>query len=220
MSEVPPPTRRARKDAPATVGAPPAGEAQPEAPVLPGPSGTTPAIPGSAAAAAASFAAGSGGAGTPGGARAQGAGMPGGVETPAGAGTPTGGGTPVSAGMPITDASAPSPHLDDDPERMATAQLEMAAFGDHLIPYVPPQPPVPRSMAPWALALAILALSASLFTGWLLLLGVGGVIVASTSLRRPHDNRRPAGWALSLAVLSLVFSAGWLIWGFSQLAVV
>jgi hypothetical protein len=124
------------------------------------------------------------------------------------------------AGTPISDASAPSPHADEDPARMATAQLEMAAFGDHLIPYVPPQPPAPRSVAPWALALAVLALTASLFTGWLLFLGVAGVVVASLSLRRPHDGRRVARWALSLAVLSLVFSAGWLTWGFSQLAVV
>lgn len=185
MTEVPPPTRRARKDAPATVGTPAVGGAQQGTPDPSAAAGATPAIPGSATAAAAAFAT-----------------------------------TPRDAGPPMTDASAPSVDVDHDPERMATAQLEMAAFGDHLIPYVPPQPPAPRSMAPWALALAILALTASLFTGWLLLLGVGGVVVASLSLRRPHDSRRAARWALSLALLSLVFSVGWLVWGFSQLAVI
>jgi uncharacterized membrane protein YhdT len=110
--------------------------------------------------------------------------------------------------------------FEDDPERLPTAQLEMAAFGDHLIPYVPPVPPAPPSLAPWALGMAILALLGSLFTGWLVPLGVTGVILATLSLHRPHEARRPAVWALCLAVLSLVFSVGWLVWGFSQLAVV
>lgn len=109
--------------------------------------------------------------------------------------------------------------VDDDPERLPTAQLEMAAFGDHLIPYVPPAPAPPRSLGPWALAVAILALAAALITGWLLPLGVVGTILAAISLRRPHDGRRVAVWALCLSLLAVVFSAGWLIWGFSQLAV-
>lgn len=108
---------------------------------------------------------------------------------------------------------------EDDPERLPTAQLEMAAFGDHLIPYVPPAPKPPPSLAPWALAVAILALAAALITGWLLPLGVVGAILAAISLRRAHDSRRVAGWALSLSLLAVVFSAGWLVWGFSQLAV-
>ncbi|SDO47671.1 hypothetical protein SAMN04487848_1080 [Microbacterium sp. ru370.1] len=108
---------------------------------------------------------------------------------------------------------------DDDPERLPTAQLEMAAFGDHLIPYVPPAPKPPPSLAPWALAVAILALAAALITGWLLPLGVAGAILTAISLRRAHDSRRVAGWALSLSLLAVAFSAGWLVWGFSQLAV-
>ncbi|BFM24446.1 hypothetical protein [Microbacterium sp. che218] len=108
----------------------------------------------------------------------------------------------------------------DDPERLPTAQLEMAAFGDHLIPYVPPAPPTPRSLAPGALAAAILALVASFFTGWLLPLGAVAVILSIVSLRRPHDSTRVGVWSLCLSLLSIVFSAGWLIWGFSQLAVV
>ncbi|WP_139167991.1 hypothetical protein [Microbacterium enclense] len=147
---------------------------------------------------------------------------------PAGLGS-SGTGTPVTpapggTGTPAADASGANASLGapfvDDPERMPTAQLEMAAFGDHLIPYVPPEPPAPRSLAPWALALAILALTASLFTGWLLPLGVVALVASALSLRRPRDSRRVGGWALALAVVSLAFSAGWLIWGFSQLAVV
>ncbi len=218
MTEVPPPTRRTRKDASGSApGAAPSVDGATRAGSDPSsPSAPTPAIPGSAAAAAASYArvpsgAGPGSTGMPAGLGSSGTGTP---------ATPAPGGT----GTPAADASganaSPGAPFVDDPERMPTAQLEMAAFGDHLIPYVPPEPPAPRSLAPWALALAILALTASLFTGWLLPLGVTAVVFSALSLRRPRDSRRVGGWALALAVVSLAFSAGWLIWGFSQLAVV
>ncbi|MDR6690203.1 hypothetical protein J2X55_001102 [Microbacterium sp. 1154] len=120
-----------------------------------------------------------------------------------------------AAGSEVT-----TPEVDDDADgRLPTAQLEMAAFGDHLIPYAPPVPPKPPSVAPWALGVAIIALAAALFTGWLLPIGAVGAVLAIVSLRRAHDSRRVAVWALALAVLSVVFSAGWLIWGFSQLSV-
>jgi hypothetical protein len=124
----------------------------------------------------------------------------------------------LAAALP--EAPAPASNEAADPERLPTAQLEMAAFGDHVIPYVPPAPPPPRSFAPWALAVAVIALLAALFTGWLVPLGVVAAVLALVSLRRPHDSRTLAGWALALALLSVAFSAGWLIWGFSQLAVV
>ncbi|MDT0115988.1 hypothetical protein Q9R20_03210 [Microbacterium sp. PRF11] len=107
----------------------------------------------------------------------------------------------------------------EDDGRLPTAQLEMAAFGDHLIPYVPPVTPTPPSFAPWALTVSIIALAAALFTGWLVPLGAVGVILAAVSLRRRHDSRRVAAWALALGLLSIAFSAGWLVWGFSQLSV-
>lgn len=107
---------------------------------------------------------------------------------------------------------------DDDRGRLATAQLEMAAFGDHLVPYVPPVPKPPPSWAPWALTLATAALISSIFWGWLLPLSVVAAVAAIVSLRRRHDRRSTAVWALALAVLSGAFSAGWLVWGLAQLA--
>lgn len=181
MTEVPPPTRRGRKDTPASGDDTAAGgRAEDSAPAAPGAAST---------------------AGT--------------IAAPAG-----GRAVPATAASGTAVSGSSVPLFDDDPERLPTAQLEMAAFGDHLIPYVPPVPPAPPSLAPWALALATLALLGSLFTGWLLPLGVTGVVLATLSLRRPNDSRRAAVWALCLAVLSLVFSVGWLVWGFSQLAVV
>lgn len=134
--------------------------------------------------------------------------------------TPEPAAAPVDPRRPWMVPAGERPEVaDDNPERLPTAQLEMAAFGDHLIPSVPPAPKPPPSLAPWALAVAILALVAALITGWLLPLGVVGAVLAAVSLRRPHDARRPAAWALALSLLSIAFSAGWLVWGFSQLAV-
>lgn len=134
--------------------------------------------------------------------------------------TPEPAAAPVDPRRPWMVPAGERPEVaDDDPERLPTAQLEMAAFGDHLIPYVPPAPKPPPSLAPWALAVAILALVAALITGWLLPLGVVGAILATISSRRAHDSRRVAVWALSLSLLAVAFSAGWLVWGFSQLAV-
>jgi hypothetical protein len=105
-----------------------------------------------------------------------------------------------------------------DGERLPTAQLERAAFGEHVVPWSPPTPIVPPSVAPWALAVAIGALVASLFAGVLLPLGVIAVVMSIISLRRAHDSRRVAIWALALAALSIVFSAGWLAWALPQLS--
>ncbi|WP_150952875.1 hypothetical protein [Microbacterium testaceum] len=125
-----------------------------------------------------------------------------------------------TAGSEMTTPELTTAEAGDDADgRLPTAQLEMAAFGDHLIPYIPPVPPAPRSVAPWALGVAILALVAALFTGWLLPLGVVAAVLSIVSLRRRHDSTSVAVWALALSLLAVGFSAGWLVWGFSQLAV-
>lgn len=105
-----------------------------------------------------------------------------------------------------------------DDHRLPTAQLERAAFGEHVVPWSPPEPVLPPSVAPWALALAVTALVASLFVGVLLPLGVIAVVTSIISLRRAHDSRRVAVWALALAALSVLFSAGWLVWALPQLS--
>lgn len=126
----------------------------------------------------------------------------------------------AEAGAPLTAAEqiAAGDALDD--HRLPTAQLERAAFGEHVLPWSPPTPVAPPSVAPWALAVAIVALIASLFAGVLLPLGVVAIVMSIISLRRAHDSRRIAIWALALAVLSVVFSGGWLIWALPQLSTV
>jgi hypothetical protein len=72
-------------------------------------------------------------------------------------------------------------------------------------------------VAPWALGLAIVALLASFFLGWMLPLGLAAVVTAIVALRRPIESRPLALWALVLGALSLVYSAGWLVWVLPQL---
>lgn len=81
-----------------------------------------------------------------------------------------------------------------------------------------PAAPGPRRVvAPAALLLAIVGLAASLVVGWAAPLGLVAVIVAIVALRRPIESRGVAWWALGLAVLSLVYSAGWLLWALPRL---
>lgn len=97
------------------------------------------------------------------------------------------------------------------------------ATGELLVQWAPPiaaEVPRPRAfdgkaLAAWALALAIVALIASLFTGWALPLAVGAVAVGIVSARRPVG-RGIAGWAIALGVVAAIYSAGWLWWMFTQ----
>ncbi len=64
----------------------------------------------------------------------------------------------------------------------------------------------------YALLFAITGLVASFVVGWLFPLGILGVVFAAIALRRPSQRRRGA-WALPLAILSLLYSAGWILFG-------
>lgn len=79
----------------------------------------------------------------------------------------------------------------------------------------PPPPPLPRS-GPWALTFAIMALIVSLLVGWGFPIGLVGAVLAVVALRRPWESRSVAVWALCLSLLSLLYSAGWLWWAWSQ----
>ncbi|HKT56365.1 MAG TPA: hypothetical protein VJR25_06300 [Microbacterium sp.] len=67
-------------------------------------------------------------------------------------------------------------------------------------------------LAVWALVLALLGLVVSFFVGWGFPLGLAAIVVAIVALRRPWESRVVAVWALVLGVLSVVYSAGWLIY--------
>lgn len=71
-------------------------------------------------------------------------------------------------------------------------------------------------LAGWALAFSIAGLVVSLFVGWGFPIGLVGVVAAIVALRRPLESRGVAVWALSLGLVSVLYSAGWLLWAVSR----
>ncbi|KAF2413923.1 hypothetical protein B1729_07425 [Microbacterium sp. B35-04] len=69
-----------------------------------------------------------------------------------------------------------------------------------------------RGLAGWALAFAVVGLLVSLFVGWGFPIGLVAVVCAILALRRPLENRALAVWAITLGGLSILYSAGWLLY--------
>ena len=59
----------------------------------------------------------------------------------------------------------------------------------------------------------VVALIASLFTGWALALAIASVVVGIVAARRTVG-RSIAAWAISLGMIAVIYSAGWLVWMF------
>ena len=101
-------------------------------------------------------------------------------------------------------------------EEMVTAEDASAASAPLLRPS-PSQRPVPSpSLAAWALAFSIAGLIVSLFVGWGFPIGLLGAVAAIVALRRPLESRSIAVWALVLGLVSVLYSAGWLLWAASR----
>ena len=78
--------------------------------------------------------------------------------------------------------------------------------------WAPAEPSRPaRGMAAWALGFAIVALLVAMFVGWGFPLGLVAIVTAIVALRRPLESRAVSVWALVLGVVSLIYSAGWLV---------
>ena len=69
-----------------------------------------------------------------------------------------------------------------------------------------------RGLAGWALAFAIAGLVVSMFVGWGFPIGLVAVVSAIIALRRPLENRAMAVWAIVLGTMSMLYSAGWLLY--------
>ena len=70
-----------------------------------------------------------------------------------------------------------------------------------------------RGLAGWALAFGIIGLIVSLFVGWGFPIGLVAVVSAIIALRRPLESRAVAVWAIALGTVSILYSAGWLLFG-------
>lgn len=130
------------------------------------------------------------------------------------------------------DRSAPSPLIEAPSADVAPADESLRLPGEHRggfsrLPTAPvevtrieagstatwmePQRPL-VGLAGWALGFAIAGLVVACFVGWGFPLGIGSAITAIVALRRPLENRAVAVWALALGVVSVLYSAGWLVW--------
>ncbi|MFC8682704.1 DUF4190 domain-containing protein [Microbacterium ureisolvens] len=69
-----------------------------------------------------------------------------------------------------------------------------------------------RGLGTWALAFAIVGLVVSLFVGWGFPIGLIAVVSGIIALRRPLESRAVAVWAIVLGVVSILYSAGWLLY--------
>jgi hypothetical protein len=74
----------------------------------------------------------------------------------------------------------------------------------------------PRGLAGTALSFAIAGLLVSFVVGWGFPVGIAAIVIAVVALRRPVESRAVAGWALALGILSVLYSAGWLMWAASR----
>ncbi len=128
---------------------------------------------------------------------------------------------PASADVDATADATPLPgvhrggfaRLPTAPVDVTTESAPVADDGPYTGEY--PQP-VARGLAGWALAFSIAGLAVSLFVGWGFPIGLIGGITAIVALRRPVESRQMAVWALALGLVSLLYSAGWLVWAASR----
>lgn len=106
-----------------------------------------------------------------------------------------------TAPVPLTVQSAPAePGTEDEPPPVLWTGAEAEASGLH------------RGLAGWALAFAIVGLAVSLFVGWGFPIGIVAVVSAILALRRPLESRAVAVWAIAIGVVSIIYSAGWLLY--------
>ncbi|MBD7958528.1 hypothetical protein H9651_12835 [Microbacterium sp. Sa4CUA7] len=96
--------------------------------------------------------------------------------------------------------------------RLPTAPVEVTrAETGTTATWIEPQRPL-VGLAGWALGFSVAGLLIACFVGWGFPIGIGSAITAIVALRRPLENRAVAVWALVLGIVSVLYSAGWLVW--------
>lgn len=102
-------------------------------------------------------------------------------------------------------------------QETAPAEPGTADAEEPVLQWLMPESPAPhRGLAGWALAFSIAGLVVSIFVGWGFPIGLVGVVSAILALRRPLESRAVAVWALVLGIISVLYSAGWLLYAASR----
>ncbi|RKT36198.1 hypothetical protein DEU34_0709 [Microbacterium sp. AG1240] len=119
-------------------------------------------------------------------------------------------------------ATAPVPEELAHPVETDAATAVLSG-DDEAVTHAPPlvatatTPRAPRPVVgPWALGLAVVSLAASFVGGWMLPLGLVAIVTAIVASRRPVERRGVVVWAIVLGALSVLYSAGWLLWAASR----
>jgi hypothetical protein len=95
--------------------------------------------------------------------------------------------------------------------------VEPSEIADPRVQWAPPEPRAPyRGLAEWALGFAIVAIVVALFVGWGFPLGLVAIVSAIIALRRPLERRAVAVWSLVIGSVSVLYSAGWLLYAASR----
>lgn len=129
----------------------------------------------------------------------------------------------IETPSPDVDAAAASSALPGTHrggfQRLPTAPVDVtmqtSAEPAARLEWAPAPQPVSRGLAGWALAFSIAGLAVSLVVGWGFPIGLVGAITAIVALRRPVESRAVAVWALVMGLVSILYSAGWLVWAAS-----
>jgi hypothetical protein len=92
------------------------------------------------------------------------------------------------------------------------APIATAPDLDAPVQWAPVEPTAPaRGMSAWALGFGIVAFLVAMFVGWGFPIGLLAIVTAIIALRRPLESRAVAVWGLVLGAVSLLYSAGWLV---------
>jgi hypothetical protein len=117
---------------------------------------------------------------------------------------------------PTPEASLPGAHRGGF-TRPPTAPIGITIEQIEFVPVTgavatPPPQLRPANFAATALGFAIVGLIASLVVGVAFPIGVTAIVLGAMSTRRAFESRTVARWAIVLGVVSVLYSAGWLLW--------
>ncbi|MHC2997920.1 hypothetical protein OB08_01005 [Microbacterium sp. HJ5] len=112
-----------------------------------------------------------------------------------------------TAPVAVTSQSAPAEPGTNE-EQAVTAQWAMPAERPS------------RGLAGWGLASSILGLIVSLFVGWGFPIGIVGIVTGILALRRPLESRAVAVWAIVVGGVSVLYSAGWLVYAAARASII
>lgn len=120
---------------------------------------------------------------------------------------------------PVTDV-APIDDLDDGAFDSAPAEIDTtprpALRGESTARWAP-EVPIRKGYGGSALSFSLAGLAASFFVGWAFPLALIGLVLGIVAIVKREESTTLGVWSVGLAVLALVYSAGWLWWANSIL---